>query len=53
MPFYFSNIILQFATDLVLKAHGSAIKNRTITGDLIIHMDLGSQYTSDDYNQWG
>jgi transposase InsO family protein len=29
----------------------SAVKNRTITGDLIIHTDLGSQYTSDDYNQ--
>ncbi|ATF41561.1 integrase core domain-containing protein [Weissella paramesenteroides] len=28
----------------------SAVKNRTITGDLIIHTDLGSQYTSDDYN---
>ncbi|MEN3244485.1 DDE-type integrase/transposase/recombinase, partial [Fructilactobacillus sanfranciscensis] len=38
-------------TDLVLKTLESAIKNRTITGDLIIHTDLGSQYTSDDYNQ--
>ena len=39
------------ATDLVLKTLESAVKNRTITGDLIIHTDLGSQYTSDDYNQ--
>ena len=38
-------------TNLVLKALESAVKNRTITGDLIIHTDLGSQYTSDDYNQ--
>ncbi|WP_261798361.1 IS3 family transposase [Lactiplantibacillus plantarum] len=38
-------------TDLVLKTLESAVKNRTITGDLIIHTDLGSQYTSDDYNQ--
>ncbi|WP_404282578.1 IS3 family transposase [Fructilactobacillus sanfranciscensis] len=38
-------------TDLVLKALENAVKNRTITGDLIIHTDLGSQYTSDDYNQ--
>ncbi len=41
----------KMATDLVLKALESAVKNRTITGDLIIHTDLGSQYTSDDYNQ--
>ncbi|MEM5032721.1 IS3 family transposase [Limosilactobacillus fermentum] len=38
-------------TDLVLKTLESAVKNRTITGDLIIHTDLGSQYTSYDYNQ--
>ncbi|WP_329518170.1 DDE-type integrase/transposase/recombinase, partial [Lacticaseibacillus casei] len=38
-------------TDLVLKTLESAVKNRTITGDLSIHTDLGSQYTSDDYNQ--
>ncbi|WP_347880580.1 IS3 family transposase [Furfurilactobacillus milii] len=38
-------------TDLVLKTLESAVKNRTITGDLIIHTELGSQYTSDDYNQ--
>jgi transposase InsO family protein len=38
-------------TDLVLKTLESAVKNRTITGDLIIHTDLGSQYTSDDDNQ--
>lgn len=38
-------------TDLVLKTLESAVKNRTITGDLIIHTDLGSQDTSDDYNQ--
>ncbi|WP_423250885.1 DDE-type integrase/transposase/recombinase, partial [Lacticaseibacillus paracasei] len=38
-------------TDLVLKTLESAVKNRAITGDLIIHTDLGSQYTSDDYNQ--
>ncbi|MCG0845085.1 DDE domain-containing protein [Lactiplantibacillus plantarum] len=41
----------KMATDLVLKTLESAVKNRTITGDLIIHTDLGSQYTSDDYNQ--
>nr|WP_235809424.1 IS3 family transposase [Lacticaseibacillus saniviri] len=38
-------------TDLVLKTLESVVKNRTITGDLIIHTDLGSQYTSDNYNQ--
>ena len=36
-------------TDLVLKTLESAVKNRTITGDLIIHTDLGSQYTSQDF----
>ncbi|WP_414146634.1 DDE-type integrase/transposase/recombinase [Lactiplantibacillus plantarum] len=36
------------ATDLVLKTLESAVKNRTITGDLIIHTDLGSQYTSNE-----
>ncbi|EHE85124.1 integrase core domain protein [Latilactobacillus curvatus CRL 705] len=41
----------KMATDLVLKTLESAVKNRTITGDLIIYTDLGSQYTSDDYNQ--
>nr|WP_264179703.1 IS3 family transposase [Lactiplantibacillus pentosus] len=41
----------KMATDLVLKTLESAVKNRTITGDLIIHTDLGSQYTSDNYNQ--
>ncbi len=41
----------KMATDLVLKTLESAVKNRTITGNLIIHTDLGSQYTSDDYNQ--
>ena len=39
-------------TDLVLKTLESAVKNWTITGDLIIHTDLGSQDTSDDYNNW-
>ncbi len=44
-------VLKKMDTDLVLKTLESAVKNRTITGDLIIHTDLGSQYTSDDYNQ--
>lgn len=38
-------------TKLIMKTLESAVQNRTITEDLIIHSDLGTQYTSDEYNK--
>ncbi|WP_460874815.1 integrase core domain-containing protein [Furfurilactobacillus cerevisiae] len=41
----------KMATKLIIKTLESAVQNRTITEDLIIHSDLGTQYTSDEYNK--
>lgn len=38
-------------TDLVLRTLGEALKNREINSKLILHSDLGSQYTSKAYEK--
>lgn len=42
----------RMTTDLVLKTIQKAIKARGITEDLILHSDQGSQYTSQEYNDF-
>jgi len=38
-------------TEIVEKALGDAILNRNIKDKLILHTDLGSQYTSNEYEE--
>lgn len=40
---------MNMTDDLVIDALKKAIQNREITKDMIFHSDLGSQYTSNDY----
>lgn len=41
----------QMTTEIVEKALDDAILNRTIEDGLILHTDLGSQYTSNEYEE--
>ncbi len=41
----------QMTTEIVEKALDDAILNRTIGNSLILHTDLGSQYTSNEYEE--
>ncbi|HHX0197446.1 TPA: transposase [Enterococcus faecalis] len=39
-------------TDIVEKALEDAVSNRNVGNGLILHTDLGSQYTSNEYEEW-
>lgn len=41
----------QMTTEIVEKALDDAVLNRNIGNDLILHTDLGSQYTSNEYEE--
>ena len=41
----------QMTTEIVEKALGEALLNRNIDNGLILHTDLGSQYTSNEYEE--